>query len=58
MVGRHTKSLLGSLQCMGYKHALVGIMNMGKMCLNLVANTQEISVDGFGIDVGRLESDV
>ena len=41
-MGRHTESPLGSLQCMGYKHALVSIMDTRKMCFNLVANTREI----------------
>ena len=58
MVGRNTESLLGSLQGTGDEHALVGVTNMWKMCLNLVANTGEISVDRFRIDVGRLEHDV
>ena len=57
-MGRNTKSPLGSLQGMGDEHALAGVMNMQKMCLNLVANTREISVDEFRIDVGRLERDV
>ena len=58
MVGQNTKSPLGSLQGMGDEHALAGVMNVWKMCFNLVANTREISVNGFRIDVGRLEHDV
>ena len=58
MVGQNTESPLGSLQGTGDEHALVGIMNVQKMCLSLVANTREISVNGFRIDVGRLEHDV
>ena len=57
-MGGNTESPLGSLQGTGDKHALVGVMNMWKMCFNLVANTGEISVDRFRIDVGRLEHDV
>ena len=57
-MGGNTESLLGSLQGMGDKRALLGVTNAWKMCFNLVANTGEISVDGFRIDVGRLERDV
>ena len=58
MVGQNTESPLGSLQGTGDEHALAGVTNARKMCFNLVANTGEISVNGFRIDVGRLECDV
>ena len=57
-MSRNTKTVLGSLQGMGDKNTFAGIVNTRKMCFDLVGNAQKISVDGFGIDVSGLESDI